>query len=130
MRGVRNNGRAAIKCPKCKADSEVTRTTVVPKGKRRARRCLSPRCGTTFVTTETVHDAFSPNNKDATERMVACLKDGRGYDREAIEAALRTDARRAEIERARRAEPADDGYDAEYAPSRLSFNELKRELGR
>lgn len=117
-------------CPKCKSDSEVIRTEVVPKGKRRSRRCLSPHCGRRFVTTETVHDAFSPANKDSTERMVACLKDGKGYDREAITAALRTDARRAEIERARRSKHDDDGYDTEYAPSRLSFSELKRVLGR
>lgn len=119
-----------MKCPKCKAESEVLRTEVVPKGKRRARRCLSPRCQTRFTTTETVHDAFAPSNPDATERMVACLKDGKGYDREAITAALRTDARRAEIERARRSEPADDGYDAELTPSRMSFADLKRELGK
>ena len=119
-----------MKCPKCRANSEVTRTDIVPKGKQRTRRCLSPHCGLSFKTTEVVHDAYSPENRDSHERLIACLRDGRGYDREAIEAALRTDARRADIARAARDAGVDDGYDTDAAPSRLSHDQLRRELGR
>ena len=119
-----------MKCPKCKAASEVLRTDIVPKGKRRARRCLGPHCGTRFTTTETVHDAFAPTNADATERMIGMLRDGRGYDKEAIEAALRTDARRAEIERGRREAAQDDEWDIDPAPRSLSVQDLNRELGK
>jgi hypothetical protein len=62
--------------------------------------------------------------------MISCLKDGRGYDREAIEAALRTDARRAEIERRVRSDTETDDYEADSPPSRLTREDLRRELGK
>jgi transcriptional regulator NrdR family protein len=122
-----------VKCPKCRAESHVLRTDALAEGKRRQRQCLNPGCRLRFTTTETqtiatsVQMAIDSHTHDA---MVASLKDGRGYDREALTAALNTDRRRAEIARAQRAAKSDDDYDSDLTPSRLTWPELRGWLGR
>lgn len=113
-----------MRCPKCRGGSRVLRTDALADGKRRSRQCVSPSCGIRFSTTERGSDGPEGPGAAHHGRMIAALRDGRGYDREALTAALNTDRRRAQIAREGRA--LSDDYDmGPDAPSRLSWAELR-----
>lgn len=113
-------------------------TRTVARGIRRRRRCLSPHCEHRFTTTELARHQAAEGADEAALRARALAKEfsSRVVDREALEAALAVDMRRAAIKRAqraqRRAENAiwlddDNGFDP--APAHLNREGLKRELG-
>lgn len=127
-----------MKCPKCKDSTEVLETRTIASGIRRRRRCINPHCEHRFTTTEAARHPSAEGADDAAIRARALAKEfsSRVVDREALEAALATDMRRAAIKRAararRRADSAiwlddDNGFDP--APVRLDREGLKREMG-
>lgn len=71
-----------------------------------------------------------PTPDSTADKIRSGLRDGRGYDREAIIAAMSTDRRRAQIAReAREARQNEDYEPDQRAPPRLSPEGLRRELG-
>lgn len=106
---------------------------------RRRRRCLNPHCEYRFTTTESSASASQVSEVDEAAIRARALKQEFGskrMDRDALMAALTTDMRRAQIARQQKAERRanrdiwvdnDDGFDR--APSELSEEALKRELG-
>lgn len=126
-----------MKCPKCMDRAEVLETRPTSTHIRRRRRCLNPRCEHRFTTTETTECRNVPSTDEAAVRARALAREfgSRVVDREALEAALAVDMRRAEIarrQRRERKEARDAWYEPdafEPAPLRLNRESLKRELG-
>jgi hypothetical protein len=104
---------------------------MVRAGKRRSRRCLDPACGYRFLTTESVELPGMEPLPDTPAVAPGSVAAGRGYDREAVIAAIATDRRRALIARQQREERSNKDYEPDQrAPERLDQYGLNRELGR
>lgn len=122
-----------MKCPKCNDKSEVLQTLQIKGSTDRRRRCMSPRCGYRFTTKESDLGHIE-KRQISPDKLLAKLKDkkrkpGSSFDPEAVEAALRVDARRAQIKREakyRRIEWDDDAF--EPAPTRLDHDSMRREI--
>lgn len=118
-----------MKCLACGERTEVLETIQRPAGTRRRRRCLV--CATRFTTTEIANENIADLAHRELERQMNELalmnKPSRTYDPEAVAAAIAVDRRKAII--AARQKLEEDQEDDER-PSRLSWRELKRELGR
>lgn len=120
-----------MKCPKCKERTEVLETAQRPDAPtRRRRRCLSPSCQHRFTTAESSLDSLvrhtGPGELELELKKITGKR--RGYDPEALAAAISVDRRRKQmaLEQRRR-----ERYDDEDAPPRtLSRESLNRELGR
>ena len=109
-------------CPKCKETTEVLETTqrAAPVTRRR-RRCLT--CTHRFTTIEVqieAHRVAVGGDLAAAVRRVT----GRGFDAEAIAAAIAVDRRKAKIAREQRYRDEEE----HAAPRRLGGLALRREL--
>lgn len=120
-----------MKCPRCREKSEVLETQArdgLPT--KRRRRCLNPHCRHRFVTVEAplgiIPQAESNGSLVEELRRVGGNRSRKGYDPEALAAAIAVDRRKKVIEREqrRRAEQLDD----DAPPSRLSRVNMRREL--
>lgn len=127
-----------LRCPKCKSATEVLETRHTKIAVRRRRQCLNPHCKMPrFTTTESAKQAHAPIADEAALRARALAREfsSRVSDKEALEAALAVDMRRAAIARAQKAqrrEMRDTWYDTDPtdpAPTHLDDESLRRELG-
>jgi transcriptional regulator NrdR family protein len=120
-----------MRCPKCREKSEVLETeTREGRPTRRRRRCLNPHCQHRFTTAE-----------EALENMLRVTGEGdlvrelrrvggkprKGYDPEALAAAICVDRRKQQIAREQRQRV--EQYDGEDGPPRrLNRFTMRREL--
>lgn len=116
-----------MRCVKCGDRTEVLET--VPKGSknRRRRRCLNPHCQYRFTTVEVGVDVIQQEaESEALKRMRKMAP--KGYDAEAIAAALAVDRRRDEIRRAARQRVERFEDEDNSLPDHLDDGGLRREL--
>lgn len=124
-----------MKCPKCGDRSEVLQTLQIKGGTNRRRKCLSPRCGKRFTTMES--DAGHIEKRQISpDKILAKLKDkkrkpGSSFDPEAVAAAIRVDARRAQIKRQEKHKNGYYNWDDNYldaAPHSLDSQSMRKEI--
>ena len=117
-----------MKCPKCKERTEVLETAQRHEAPtRRRRRCLSPACQHRFTTAESSLDSVrqvAPGDLELELRKITGKR--RGYDPEALAAAISVDRRKRQIAlEQRRLERYDDD---DAPPHVLNKTTLRLEL--
>lgn len=117
-----------MRCQKCGDKTEVLETQQSRKGTRRRRQCLNPHCQLRITTYELMPAEARQRSDAEFEDQLSRLRPGRGYDPEALAAALTVDRRKEEIKRAQRAARLLEEYDDEDFPDHLSEADARREL--
>lgn len=109
-------------CPKCKQRTEVLETAQRDQPiTRRRRRCIA--CYHRFTTIETLV-GHEKQSLDLVEAVRVLGRKRKGFDAEAIAAAIAVDRRKAKIAREQR----EREYNEHAAPRHLSGAVLRREL--